>query len=99
MVNGARVSLVKGTLDDNLCVTHTEQIRIEQQLCHEAQRAALDRSGALSTRAIREAMAALRKDDPTIAFTEQQEAAIYALGQGSKLSLVTGVAGSGKQPS
>ena len=95
-VNGVHVSLVKGTLDGNLCVTHTEQIRIEEQLCQEARRAALDRSGALSTQAIREAMAALRKDDPTIAFTEQQEAAIYALGQGSKLSLLTGVAGSGK---
>ena len=96
VVNGAHVSLVKGTLDGNLCVTHTEQIRIEQQLCQEAQRAALDRSGALSTRAIREAMALIQKDDPTIAFTEQQEASIYALGQGSKLSLLTGVAGSGK---
>ena len=96
VVNGAYVSLVKGTLDDNLCVTHTEQIRIEQQLCHEAQRAALDRSGALSTRAIRNAMALIQKDDPTIAFTEEQEAAIYAMGQGSRLSLLSGVAGSGK---
>lgn len=95
-VNGAHVSLVKGTLDGNLCVTHTEQIRIEQQLCQEAQRAAEDRSGALSTQAIRDAMAVLQKDDPTIAFTEEQEAAIYAMGQGSRLSLLTGVAGSGK---
>ena len=64
VVNGAHVSLVKGKLDDNLCVTHTEQIRIEQRLCQEAQRAALDRSGALSTRAIRDAMALTQKTIP-----------------------------------
>ena len=96
-VNGVHVSLVKGNLDGNLCVTHTEQIRIEQQLCQEAQRAALDRSGALSTQAIREAMAAFRK---TILPSPSRSGRgpMVPSGQGSKLSLLTGVAGSANRP-
>jgi ABC-type transport system involved in cytochrome bd biosynthesis fused ATPase/permease subunit len=62
-----------------------------------AARAAHDTSGALPTAAIRRAI-----EDPGLDFDSEpehgaaQKAAIYALGEGGALSLLTGVAGAGK---
>ena len=96
-LHGEHVALVVGVTDDKVRVTNTAQIRIEEGLAAMAKRAALDRSGALSTREIRAAVASSGLD-----FTSEPEhgraqlAAIYALGQGGGLTVLTGVAGSGK---
>ena len=82
---------------DKLRVTNSAQIRIEESLAVEAKRAAQDKAGALSHAAIHAAIAASGLD-----FTSEpghggaQKAAIYALGSGGALSLLTGVAGAGK---
>jgi len=97
VLHGEHVALVAGMLDDTVRVTNTAQIRIEEDLARQAHRAALDKSGALSTAAIRAAIAASGLDfgrEPE--HGAAQQAAIYALGQGGALSLLTGVAGSGK---
>ena len=96
-LRGEHVALVSGITDDKVRVTNTAQVRIEESLALEARLAALDTSGALSTPAIRAAVAASGLD-----FTSEpdhgkaQLAAIYALGRGGGLTLLTGVAGSGK---
>jgi len=96
-LRGEHVALVTGITDGNVRVTNTAQVRIEESLALEARLAALDTSGALSTSAIRAAVAASGLD-----FTSEPEhgkaqlAAIHALGQGGGLTLLTGVAGSGK---
>jgi TrwC relaxase/AAA domain len=95
-VNGRPVAIVKAQMGGKARITHTEQIRIEQSLCDRARQAAQDHSGSLSTQAIRCAMQSIEEEDPEIAFTGEQQAAIYAMGQGSNLTLLTGVAGSGK---
>jgi hypothetical protein len=94
---GEHVALVMGVLDDKVRVTNTAQIRIEETLAHEARHAALDDSGALSAEAIAAAIAASHLDfssDPE--HGAAQKAAIYALGRGGALTLLTGVAGAGK---
>ena len=81
-----------GMFDDRVRVTNTTQIRIEQNLADLAQSQARDRSGVLSVRQIREAIAR-----SGIAFTADQRAAIHALGEGGVLTVLTaGVAGAGK---
>ncbi len=96
-LRGEHVALLVGMKDDTVSVTNTAQVRIEESLAAQARQAALDKSGALSTQAIRAAVAASGLD-----FTSEPEhgqaqlAAIYALGQGGGLTLLTGVAGSGK---
>ncbi len=80
-----------------LRVTNSAQIRIEADLQRRATRAALDISGALPTKAIRDAIDASGLDfDSEPEHGAAQKAAIYALGQGGALTLLTGVAGSGK---
>jgi hypothetical protein len=96
-LHGEHVALVVGMFDDTVRVTNTAQIRIEENLAREARRAALDKSGALSPMAIRAAIAASGLDfEREPEHGAAQQAAIYALGQGGALSLLTGVAGSGK---
>ena len=96
-LNGEHVALVAGLVDDKVRITNTAQIRIEESLVREAARAALDRSGALSDEAIRAEI-----DRSGLNFDREpehgaaQRAAIYALGQGGGLVLLTGVAGAGK---
>jgi len=96
-LRGEHVALVTGITDGKVRVTNTAQVRIEESLALQARLAALDTSGALSTAAIRAAVAASGLD-----FTSEPEhgkaqlAAIHALGQGGRLTLLTGVAGSGK---
>ena len=90
-LRGEHVALVIGMFDDRVRVTNTTQIRIEQNLADLAQSQARDRSGVLSVRQIREAIAR-----SGIAFTADQRAAIHALGEGGVLTMLTGVAGAGK---
>ena len=85
------VALVVGTFDGKVRVTNTAQIRIEESLAALAHESARDRSGALSSAVLREAM---RRSGVT--FSRQQQAAVFALGAGGALSLLTGVAGAGK---
>ncbi|WP_254066587.1 MobF family relaxase [Acidisoma sp. S159] len=96
-LKGEHVALILGMSGDKVRVTNTAQVRIEESLAAEAARAAAGKIGALSHAAIATAIATSGLD-----FTSQpdhgaaQKAAIYALGQGGALSLLTGVAGAGK---
>ena len=96
-LKGEHVALILGMSGDKVRVTNTAQVRIEESLAAEATRAAADKAGALTHGAIAAAIAASGLD-----FTSEpdhgaaQRAAIYALGQGGALSLLTGVAGAGK---
>ena len=90
-LKGEHVALVAGMFDGKVRVTNTAQIRIEEKLAATAHVNARDRSGALSAQALRQAIAAAGID-----FTDEQTAAIQAIGQGGALSLLTGVAGAGK---
>jgi hypothetical protein len=96
-LKGEQVALIVGMTGEKVRVTNTAQVRIEESLAAEAARAAADKSGALSHAAISAAIATSGLD-----FTSEpdhgaaQKAAIYALGQGGALSLLTGVAGAGK---
>jgi hypothetical protein len=85
------VALVAGLFDGKLRVSHTAQIRLEEKLCNLAHESARDRSAALSTLQIRQAIA-----QGGIKFTSEQRAAVHALGEGGALTLLTGVAGAGK---
>jgi TrwC relaxase/AAA domain len=89
--SGEQVALVVGLFDNKVRVATTEQIRIEQRLAEKAKAAAHDRSGALSVQAIEAAIATTG-----VKFTPEQRAAIYALGEGGALTMLTGVAGAGK---
>src|SRR5208283_2247090 len=88
---GEHVALVVGLFDDEVRVSHTAQIRIEETLAQLAQQNVRDRSGAMSVAVLRTAIEASGID-----FTSEQRAAIYALGEGGALTLLTGVAGAGK---
>jgi len=90
-LSGEHVALIVGLFDERVRVTNTAQVRIEETLAARAQQAARDRSGALPTEALRHAIAAAG-----VRFTEEQVAAIYALGRGGDLTMLTGVAGAGK---
>jgi hypothetical protein len=80
-----------------LRVTNSAQIRVEENLRDHAARAALDASGALAATDVRRAIEASGLDfDSEPEHGAAQKAAIYALGQGGALSLLTGVAGAGK---
>ena len=86
-LKGEHVALVVGLFDENVRVTNTAQISIEQSLAESEKAIARDMTGALSVRAIA---------DGGIAFTPDQRAAINALGRGGGLTMHTGVAGACK---
>ena len=90
-IGDEHVSLVVGVFDDKLRVSNTKQIRIEERLQSLAHATARDRSGALGSSDLRQAM-----DRSKVKFSADQKAAIYALGQGGRLTLLTGAAGVGK---
>jgi hypothetical protein len=94
--DGNSVALIFGMHEDKLRFSHTEQLRIERDVAEKSKRAARDRSGALSDAAIRRAIKAAEARDAGVRFSKEQAAAIHALGGGGKLSLLTGVAWSGK---
>ena len=88
---GERVALVTGGMDGQVRVTNTAQLRTEQAVLNLARGNARDRSEALSSHTLREAM-----DRAGVVFTAEQRAAIYALGLGGRLTMLTGAAGVGK---
>jgi hypothetical protein len=90
-LGGEHVALVVGLFDDKVRVSNTAQIRIEESLAANAGAAARDTTRALSPQAIERVFA-----NASVAFTAEQRAAIYALGQGGGLTMLTGVAGAGK---
>ncbi|WP_048883765.1 AAA family ATPase, partial [Komagataeibacter intermedius] len=94
-LGGERVSLIQEMRGDRLRVTNSAQIAIEEDLAIQAARASGDRSGALSDRQITEAIGRSPLDFAS-EHGKTQKAAIYALGRGGALSMLTGVAGSGK---
>ena len=90
-MKGEHVALIVGMTDNKVRVTNTAQVRVEGKLGDLARRSARDKSAALSPTAIKVAIAR-----GGVRFTHQQRAAIYALGEGGALTLLTGVAGAGK---
>jgi len=90
-LRGEHVALVAGMKDGMVRVTNTAQLRIEQNVTALARQGAGDRSTALSMPAVRAAI-----ERAGVAFTPEQRAAIHALGEGGRLTLLTGVAGAGK---
>jgi len=90
-LKGEHVALIVGHSADKVRVTNSAQVRIEQKLGELAHDAARDKSAALPSEAIKAAMARSGYN-----FTDEQRAAIYALGEGGALTMLTGVAGAGK---
>jgi nucleoside-triphosphatase THEP1 len=90
-LRGEHVVLVTGRLDDMVRVTNTAQIRIEQRVMNLARAGARDCAGALSMTTLRDAI-----ERTGVSFTAEQRAAVHALGEGGRLTLLTGVAGAGK---
>ena len=88
---GEHVALVTGVMDGQVRVTNTAQLRIEQAVLGLARKNASDKSEALSTPALHAAM-----DQAGVVFTAEQRAAIHALGEGGRLTMLTGAAGVGK---
>ena len=96
-VNGEHAALIVGMFDGAVQVTNTVQVRIEEDLARIARSQARDKTGALSASAIEAAIGRSGLDGSLDAEHWQgQRAAIYAMGQGGRLSLLTGVAGAGK---
>jgi hypothetical protein len=90
-LKGEHVALITGHSGDKVRVTNFAQVRIEESLGALGREAVRDKSGALSIEAINRALARGGID-----FTSEQRAAIYALGEGGALTMLTGVAGAGK---
>ena len=96
-LKGERVGLVIGMTDEQVRFTNTAQIRIEEDLARKGRAAAIDKTGALSTTVLLSAIQASGLDfESEPEHAKAQLAAIYALGTGGRLNLLTGVAGSGK---
>lgn len=96
-IRGGHAALVIGMADDKLRFTNTAQVRIEEKLAEQARVAAINRSGSLSPAALRVAIDASGLDfDREPEHGAAQRAAIYALGTGGNISILTGAAGAGK---
>ena len=78
-------------MDGQVRVTNTAQLRIERSVLDLARANGSDRSEALSSDVIRATM-----DRAGVRFNGEQRAAIYALGLGGRLTMLTGAAGVGK---
>jgi hypothetical protein len=94
--DGKAATLISGLHEGKDRISHTEQLRIEQSVADRSRAAARDRSADLSDAAIRAAIERIEADDAGVRFSKEQLTAIHALGAGGRLSLLTGVAGSGK---
>jgi len=96
-LEGEHAAILVGMVDERLRITNTSQVRIEQMLASRARLSALDHAGSLTEAALTAAITQSGLD-----FTREpehgaaQKAAIYALGMGGDLAVLTGVAGSGK---
>ncbi len=77
-------------------MTTTLEVREEQTLIETARAGALDRSPALSRKAIASAVASFPEIDFTSAHVRAQLRIIDQLGPGGRVGLAIGVAGSGK---
>ncbi|OJW29993.1 MAG: conjugal transfer protein TraA, partial [Rhodospirillales bacterium 69-11] len=90
-MKGEHVALIVGMTDSKVRVTNTVQVRIEEKLANLARASPRDKSAALSTKAIKAAIARCG-----YTFTHEQRAAIHVLAEGGALTMLTGVAGAGK---
>ncbi|MDE2343268.1 MAG: AAA family ATPase, partial [Betaproteobacteria bacterium] len=81
---------------DRVAVTTTLELREEQRLIETARAGALDRSAALTHKAVVTAVAAFPEIDFTSAHGRAQRQIIDQLGTGGRIGLAIGVAGSGK---
>lgn len=96
-IEGEHAALLIGMVDERVRVTNTAQVRIERTLAAKAERAAVDHTGALSEATITSHVAQSGLDfEREKEHGKAQKAAIYALGMGGNLTVLTGVAGSGK---
>lgn len=94
--DGVGVALITAEHDQTIRITHSAQVKIERAVSEKARDAALDHSHDLSEHALRAAIADIENAGDGMKFSREQSAAIYALGRGGRLSLLTGVAGAGK---
>lgn len=88
---GEHVALVTGIMDSQVRVTNTAQIRTEQAVLDRVRENAGNKTEALSAQAISQEIAR-----SGVTFTGEQRAAIHALGEGGRLTMLTGAAGVGK---
>ena len=96
-IEGEHAALLIGAVDERVRVTNTAQVRIERTLARKAARAAVEHSDALYAATITSHIAQSGLDFETEKeHGKAQKAAIYALGMGGNLTILTGVAGSGK---
>lgn len=94
-VRGQKVQLIIEMKGERERVTHTEQIRLEEDLAIHIARAASDRSGALGKEAIEDAIVRSGLDF-TSEHGQAQRKAVHTLGQSGRIAMLTGVAGAGK---
>jgi hypothetical protein len=73
--DGVSATLIFGLHEGKERITHTEQLRIEQNVVDMARAAARDRSANLSDAAIRAGVERVEADDVGVRFTEEQLAA------------------------
>ena len=96
-IGDEHAALIVGLSGDTVRVTHTTQVRIEEDVAKRARAAAERRSGALSVAAVTAAIQASDLDfESEPDHGAAQRAAIYALGTGGNLTVLTGAAGAGK---
>ena len=82
--DGNRVTLIFGLHEGKERISHTERLRIEQSVAEMSRAAARDRSANLSDAAIRAAIERVEANDAGVRFSNEQLAAIHALGAGGK---------------
>jgi conjugative relaxase-like TrwC/TraI family protein len=94
---GKHADLLEETSDGKQRITNTIQVGIERDLMEQARCASTSTRGALPASAIRDAIAGSGLDfEREPEHGAQQIGAIYALGTGGDLTVLTGVAGAGK---
>ncbi|MGH6991488.1 MAG: AAA family ATPase, partial [Stellaceae bacterium] len=96
-VRGEQAALIIGLSGDTVRVTHSRQVRIEEDVARRARQAAERRNSALPVAAVTAAIEASGLDfDSDPIHGAGQKAAIYALATGTDLTVLTGAAGAGK---
>ena len=96
-VRGEQAALIIGLSGDAVRVTHSRQVRIEEDVARRARQAAERHNSALPVADVTAAIEASGLDfesDPI--HGAGQKAAIYALATGTDLTVLTGAAGAGK---
>jgi energy-coupling factor transporter ATP-binding protein EcfA2 len=96
-IRGEQAALIVGLSGDTVRVTQTPQLRIEEDVARRSRAVASRRGGALSVEAVTTAIELSGLDfDREPDHGAAQKAAIYALGTGGNLVVLTGAAGAGK---